>query len=140
VDVTQEDFRHLLDFYLYGTAIEEENPGLRNVRKRLLEENGVLVGELSFEFDSLSTVRLFRYDATSPYMYYVGQEMFSEEVVETNGTLGGEQMPVLFWSSRAREFNIRTRIRSEAPYVRSLLFLFRQWDGEEHPSNRNRGQ
>ena len=139
-DVTEEDFKHLIDFYINGTGIEEENPGLRNVRKRLFEDNGVLCGELAFEFDSLSAVRLFRYDKDSPFMYYVGPEVFSEQLVETNGALGGEQMPVIFWPKKTREFAIRTRILSDASYRKSLLTLFHHWEGRRSLPDRGEEQ
>lgn len=127
VDVTDEDFRQLIEFYLEGDQIERDNPGFRNVRKRLYEEDGVLKGDLTFEFDSLSAVRLFRYDRNSPLMYFAGSPLSSEQLVETNGTRGPDWMPVVFWDRGETELYIRTRVVSEVSYHRALLDRFRAW-------------
>ena len=130
-DTSQEDFDHLITFYLRGTQFEEQNPGFRDIRKRLYEDGGRLVGEIEFAFDSLGTVKLFRFDADSPYMYYVGTDFFSEELAETNGDYKSNTMPVIFWPRGTTEFSLRTRVSSETPARRTLVDHFRRWeDGE----------
>lgn len=126
-DVSADDFRQLVDSYLKGTRLEGDQPGFRNVRKRLFEEDGVLVGELTFSFDSLSVVRIFRYDRESPFMYFVGNPLSSEQLVETNGTYGRDWMPVVFWPKDASELYVKTRVVSEVAYHRDLLSYFREW-------------
>jgi hypothetical protein len=125
--VAREDFQLLIDSYVAGTKFERENPGYRNVKKRLFEENGVLCGEVSFLFDSLATVRFFRFDKDSPYMYYATNPLSSEVLVETNGIEGEKWMPIVFWKRDEREFYVKTRLSSESRYRTSLLKQFREW-------------
>lgn len=129
--VAQEDFQLLIDSYVAGTKLEKENPGYRNVKKRLFEENGVLCGEVSFTFDSLATIRFFRFDKDSPYMYYATNPLSSEALVETNGIEGEKWMPVVFWKKDEREFFVKTRLSSEARYRTSLLKQFREWQAKK---------
>ncbi|MDH4070453.1 MAG: hypothetical protein OEV30_08515 [Ignavibacteria bacterium] len=130
-DVSAEDFEHLINSYLYGSEFEDQNPGWRNVQKRLYEDGGLLNGELTFEFDSISTVWLYRFDLSGPLMYYVGTDRLAEEVRETNGRFRPEIMPVVFWPAGTTELYLHTRIRSEAPDRRSLAPLFRHWKREK---------
>lgn len=127
LDISRDDFRQLTEFYLQGTQLEKDNPGFSNVRKRLYEENGVLTGEVTFTFDSLGVIRLFQYDKESPFMYFVGSPLSSEQLMESNGTFGREWMPVVFWPKETREFYIKTRVVSEVAHQRSLLAHFREW-------------
>ena len=131
VDISQEDFEHLIDFYLQGNELEKQNPGFRNVRKRLYEENGVLNGELTLTFDSLAALRLFRFDQNSPYMYFVGSPLSAEHFVESNGTFGREWMPVVFWEQDARELYVKTKVVSEVTFQKSLLEHFNNWQSKK---------
>jgi hypothetical protein len=126
-NITKEDFQQLINMYLAGEKLEKDNPGYRNVKKRLFEANGVLCGEISFSFDSLSTVRVFKFDKDSPYMYYASNPLSSETLIETNGTQGVQWMPVVFWEKSAREFYVKTRVSSEGRFRTSLLKQFRAW-------------
>lgn len=127
LDMSGDDFSQLIEFYLQGNQLERENPGFRNVRKRLYEENGVLVGELSFTFDSLAVVRFFKFNPDSPYMYFVGSPLSSEQLLETNGTFGRDWMPVIFWPGDTRQLYVKTRVVSEVAFRRSLLPHFQAW-------------
>jgi hypothetical protein len=127
LDISGDDFHQLIELYLQGNRIENDNPGFRNSHKRLYEENGVLVGELTFQFDSLSAVRLFKYDTNSPYMYFVGSPLSSEQLMETNGVYGADWMPVVFWHRDERELFVKTRVVSEVPHRRGLLRHYKEW-------------
>ncbi len=140
LDTSQEDFEHLIDFYLQGTDLEKQNPGFRNVKKRLYEENGVLNGELTLTFDSLAALRLFKFDKDSPYMYFVGSPLSTEQFVESNGTFGREWMPVVFWESDARDLYVKTRIVSEVTFHRSLLPQFKEWQAKKEPTPPRKGR
>jgi hypothetical protein len=61
-------------------------------------------------------------------MYFVGNPLTSEQLVETNGTYGREWMPVVFWTRDTREFYVKTRVISEASHRRSLVEYFRKWE------------
>ncbi len=130
-DITKEDFQTLIETYISGNKLERDNPGFRNVKKRLYEEKGVLCGEITFTFETLSTVRLFKFDQESPYMYYASNPLSSETLVETNGILGEQWMPVVFWKKDAREFYVKTKVSSEARFRTSLLKQFREWQAAQ---------
>jgi hypothetical protein len=127
LDISRDDFQQLIEFYLQGSQLEKENPGFHNVKKRLYEENNALVGEVSFTFDSLSVVRVFKFDNESPYMYFAGNPLSSEQYVESNGTYGKEWMPVVFWPKDVKDLYVRTKVVSEVASHRSLLKNFREW-------------
>lgn len=130
-DITRDDFQTLLETYLSGNKLERDNPGFRNVKKRLYEDNGMLCGEVSFSFDSLSAVRLFKFDASSPYMYYASNPLSSETLVETNGIVGEQWMPIVFWKRETREFYVKTKLSSEARFRKSLLKQYREWQAAQ---------
>lgn len=127
LDISNDDFHQLIDFYLQGNQLEKENPGFHNVKKRLFEEDSVLCGEITFTFDSLGSVRIFKYDAESPFMYAVGSPLSSEQYVESNGILGRDWMPIVFWPKDSRELYIKTKIVSEVSFQRGLLKNFKEW-------------
>jgi hypothetical protein len=130
-DITSDDFQTLIETYVSGNKLERDNPGFRNVKKRLYEEKGVLCGEVTFTFDSLSTVRLFKFDKDSPYMYYASNPLSSETLIETNGILGEQWMPVVFWKRDTKEFYVKTKVSSEARFRTSLLKQFREWQAAQ---------
>lgn len=130
-DVSAEDFQHLLDMYVAGNKFEKDNPGITNVKKKLYEQEGVLVGEVSFSFDSLGAIRFFKFDKQSPYMYYASNPLSSETLMETNGIEGEAWMPVVFWKKDAREFYVKTRVSSEGRFRTSLLKHFLAWQAKK---------
>jgi hypothetical protein len=130
-DTTKDDFLQLIETYVSGEKLETDNPGFRNVKKRLYEEKGVLVGEISFTFDSLSSIRMFKFDKDSPYMYFASNPLSSETLLETNGIQGEQWMPVVFWKRDAREFYIKTHVSSEARFRTSLVTQFRDWEAAQ---------
>lgn len=130
-DIRKEDFQQLIELYVSGNKLEKDNPGYREVKKRLYEENGVLCGEVSFTFDSLSSIRFFKFDKDSPYMYYASNPLSSETLVETNGVQPEQWMPVVFWKRDAGEFYVKTRVSSEARFRTSLLKQFRDWQAQQ---------
>ncbi len=132
LDISADDFKQLIDMYLNGNQLEKENPGFKNVKKRLYEQDGVLVGEISFSFDSISAVRLFRFDKNSPLMYFTGSPLSAEQLVETNGTRGPDWMPVVFWDRDASELYVKTRVVSEVPYRHSLLTRYQDWQAAKN--------
>ena len=140
VDISNDDFQQLIEFYLQGNQLEKENPGFHGVKKRLFEEGGFLCGEISFTFDSLGSVRLFRYDGDSPYMYAVGSPLSSEQFVESNGVLAREWMPVVFWAKDAQELYIKTKVVSEVSFQHSLLKNFKEWQAPPGSGQRQRKQ
>ena len=140
VDISNDDFHQLIDFYLQGNQLEKENPGFHNVKKRLFEQDSVLCGEITFTFDSLGSVRIFKYDANSPFMYAVGSPLSSEQYVESNGMLGRDWMPIVFWPEDSRDLYIKTKVVSEVSFHRSLLKNYREWQSRQQSGDGQKKQ
>lgn len=127
-DASVKDFTDLKERYLKGTEFEDQRPGLTNVKKRLFEENGTLCGEFTFDFASYQDVGLYRFEGQGPFMYFTRPGDFNPEIyLRSNGTYGGETMPVVFWPEGT------TRIEMEAMYDKperkatSLLGLYKRY-------------
>lgn len=122
-----QDFDELLNSYVNGTKIEESYPEVTNISKRLFEENGVLCGEVIMEFPNLSAARLYQFDSKSPFMFFASS-VDVETYVESNGTYGGDNMPVVMFPSKMNKLTITTSISkpTDESYV-SLLGEYIKW-------------
>ena len=126
-DVSFKDFGELVSDYLEGNKIEQDYSGIRDVKKRLFIENNTLCGEITFAFDSLSHVKMFRYE-DGPYMFYVNSGSSPSEKFETsNDTFGGEKMPVIFWNKNTKDFQFRTLVTEDVTGKRSFVKLYKMW-------------
>lgn len=126
-DVSMKDFAELITDYIEGKKLEDEFPNVRNIKKRLFEENGVLCGELTFDFDSLSSVKIFKYDKDSPFMLI--KDNFSNETLdEHNGEIINENLPVIFWNKNSKIFTWSTTITSDLSNAVSLLSQYQTWE------------
>ncbi|HWF44439.1 MAG TPA: hypothetical protein VG537_07350 [Candidatus Kapabacteria bacterium] len=98
-EVIKEDFSTLIAQYYQGRKIEMDNKGMKNVHKRLFKKDGKLMGEITFDFDDVSSLGFFRYKNSGPYMFYTVAEGFftSGQYEASNGSYLGEKMPVIFW-------------------------------------------
>ncbi|HNW71073.1 MAG TPA: hypothetical protein PKI01_11765 [Bacteroidales bacterium] len=121
------DFDELLSSYINGTKIEEAYPEATNISKRLFEENGVLCGEVIMEFPSLKAARLYQFDKKSPYMFYASS-VDGESYVESNGTYGGDNMPVVMFPTKLKKLVVTTSVSkpTDESYV-SLLGEYVKW-------------
>ncbi len=126
-DVSAEDFEELLSNYIYGHAMETDFPEAINIQKRLFEENGVLCGEVTMEFDDLSAVKLYRYQNSGPYMMNIGLFLDTETYFESNGEYGGDHMPVVFWPERSKVLTLTTYVTTPDETSFSLVDHYREW-------------
>jgi hypothetical protein len=130
-DVSFKDFGEIVSDYYEGNKIEQDYPGIRDVKKRLFIENNTLCGEITFAFDSLSHVKIFRYE-DGPYMYYVNAGSSpSEKFDSSNGQYGGEKMPVIFWSKNSKELKFKTILTEDVTGKRSFVKLYRMWQSSQ---------
>lgn len=130
-DVSFKDFAELVSDYLEGAKFEDDHPYLKVTGKRLLEENGVLVSEVTFTFSSLDSVGFFRRAGCDccPVLYFNKAETGDETVTETNGRLveGVASSPFIEWEGSAREFTFKTTALSDLSGTRSMVEYYRTW-------------
>ncbi len=126
-DVSMKDFAELITDYVEGNKLENEFPNVKNMKKRLFEENGVLCGELTFDFDSLSVIKIFKYDKDSPFMMV--KDGFSNETLDDyNGEMVNESFPVIFWNKNTKNFKWTTTVSSDVSNAVSLLSAYQNWE------------
>ncbi len=122
-----KDFEDLLTSYINGSKIEESYPDAKNISKRLFEENGVLCGEVIMEFPSIKAARLYQFDSKSPFMFYASS-VDGETYVESNGTYGGDNMPVVMFPTKLKTLTVTTSVSkpTDEKFV-SLLGEYNKW-------------
>jgi hypothetical protein len=105
-DVSLNDYK-----YLKGTKFEDFYPQYFNFNKRLYEQDGRLIGEITFDFSHYEDAGLFRYQNKGPWMYFIGMksDVGVDHYDTSNGTLGSDQMPVVFWPDGTTEFKISSK-------------------------------
>ena len=128
-NVSFDDFGELISDYIEGQKFEEENPNYTVTDKRLFEENGILMGEVTFTFNSLEDAGFYRHGCceNSPYMYYLGS--LSETFKECNGTYLGvnREFPIIIWQPDAEAFYYKTSFKEDMSNTHSLLPLYKTW-------------
>lgn len=130
-DVSFKDFGELVSDYLQGDKIEKDYPGIRDVKKRLFIENNAVCGEITFTFDSLSQIRLYRFE-DGPIMYYVNSGSSpSEKFDSSNGMFGGDIMPVIFWNKSMKELLFKTRVTEDTVGKRNLANWYKMWQSNQ---------
>lgn len=125
------DYQDLLDNYIKGSKIEEELHGVKNVKKRLFEEDNQLCAEITFEFDDITKLKFYKYKETGPWCYYLGFTPMglmggSEAYFSSNGTYGGETVPIIFWDGDEKEFQFKTSANPPSKTTTSLLETWKQ--------------
>jgi len=135
VSTFENDYRELIDSYLNGDKVSDEMPGIKNVKKKLYEEDNQLCGEISFDFDDLTKLRFYKYKETGPWCYYLGFTPMglmggTETYFSSNGSFGGESMPVIFWDDSQKEFKFKTSLAQPSAGIASLLDLWKQNNGK----------
>lgn len=128
-DVSKDDFNTLITEYYQGRKIETENKGMRNVHKRLYKIDGKLMGEITFDFDDLETMGIYRFKDQGPYMYYTVADGFftSGQYEASNGSYGGEKMPIIFWDPDQKELYYKMALSTPQEFRKPLAALFQDW-------------
>lgn len=134
-DVSFKDFAVLVTDYLEGDKLEVDFPGATITSKKLFKRDGKLCGEYVFTFDTLATMKMYRYDSTSPLMKYVPSTN-NETIEATNGTFGGDEMPVLFWPSTATDLSFTMTSGDDDTSQTSLVKHFDLWQASQSPKKR----
>lgn len=121
-----QDFDELLSDYINGSKIEESYPEAANIQKRLFEENGMLCGEVTMDFPSLSAARIFQFDKKSPFIFYASS-VDGESYIESNGTYGGDNCPVVVWPAKLKKLIVTTSVTRPGDSHVSLLGEYAKW-------------
>lgn len=126
-DVSESDFKELLDKYLNGTQVMEDFPAAENIKTRLFEENGQLCGEITLEFNDLNSARLYQYQKGCPIMMNISTAFDSETYLSSNGEYGNDHMPVVFWPSDAKKLVVTTLVSTPDENSTSMLDDYKAW-------------
>jgi hypothetical protein len=126
---TKADFNSLVTEYYQGKKIDESLKGTHNIKKRLYLDGNDLMGEVTFEFENIADLGFFQFNGTGPYMYYtLSDGVFTSGQFEaSNGSYGGEKMPIIFWDSSARDFYVKISLASSQSPQRSITSLYKTW-------------
>jgi len=130
VDISVEDFGELINSYIDGDQIQQDFPLAKLIDKRLFEENEVLCAEIVFEFSDLAAANLFRYDDSGPFMFCLNCSLDTEIFEYSNGSYGGDIMPVVFWEEELPVLNLTTIISYPDETTISLLPHYQAWSGK----------
>lgn len=129
IDVSAEDFESLLNDYYDGEELQNSFPEATVVSRRMFEENGVLCGEVVYEFANLNGAKLYQHQGKGPVMYCLGcASLDSEYYAESNGEYGGEVMPIVFWEPGTKKLKLVTDVTYPDETTISLLDHFLQWE------------
>ena len=125
-DVSMKDFASLVTDYMEGDELLTKYPGLKIKDKKLFEEKGQLCGEVTFEFDSLETFRIYKYDESSPFML-IFDTFAGENYASSNGDYGKINANIVFWKKAQKEFTWETSSQLDTANVRSMVENYRSW-------------
>ncbi|MBS1902159.1 MAG: hypothetical protein JSS75_00455 [Bacteroidetes bacterium] len=128
-DQTKDDFNSLISEYYQGKKLTDLFPNISNVKKRLFLDGNELAGELTFDFANIADLGFFRYKNSGPFMYYtLADGYFSSGVFEaSNGSFGGDKMPLVFWDESSRDFFVKVALSQAQAPERSLVPLYKTW-------------
>jgi hypothetical protein len=131
ISTTESDYRDLIDSYLKGEKLNEDLTGVKNLQKKLYEEDNQLCGIVTFDFNDITKLKFFKYKDSGPWCYYLaafsmGLMGGTESYFSSNGTFGGENMPVIFWDNSQREFNFKTAVTAPDKSTVGLLEMWKQ--------------
>jgi hypothetical protein len=130
VDISEDDFTSLIADYYEGSEVENGFPNSTMISKRLFEENGVLCGEIVFEFTGISAANLYQHKGKGPIMYCLGcNSLDSEYFAESNGEYGGDIMPIVFWESGLKTLTLTTDVTFPDETTVSLLDHWKSYEG-----------
>lgn len=130
IDSTGEltaDYEELVYMWLKGDKLENDFPLAKKIKKRLFEENGILCGEITMEFDDVSKVRLNRSGKNGPIMFNISDVNDDGELfLRTNGDFGGDEMPVISWPGDSRTLRFSTKIATPDSTCVSMLKMWKE--------------
>jgi len=127
--IVDNDFNQLIYSFDNDKRVLKDYPNVKNIRKRLFEEDGVLNAEVTFEFDQIQDVKLYSYDDKSPYMVFAGG--IGELYKTSNGKYGNQDMPVIFWDKGIKILQWSMSVQSDLKDTESLLQKYKEWESKQ---------
>lgn len=129
----ETDYQTLIDSYLNGDGLSSDLPDVKITDRKLFEEDHQLCGEVKFEFSDIRKLKFYKYKDTGPWCYHFSSfELLggTESYFSSNGTYGGEMMPVIFWEGDVKDFHFKTSVTQPGKYTKSLLEIWQQRSGK----------
>jgi hypothetical protein len=130
-DVSFKDFAELVTDYLEGTKFEDDYPAFHVTGKKLVEENGQLVGEVNFTFASFDSAGFFRSAKCDccPTLYFVNTDKGQETVTESSGQIITDvaSAPFIEWTPKSGDLTISTTLMDDTSNTHSMIAHYRQW-------------
>jgi len=123
----------LLSDYLHGHAFEEEYTQAHVTGKRLFRQDSMLVGEVTFTFDSLPAFSFYRYrDAKGEFISQLVHPLFGlyhTAVLQSNApyTARAEGNAVLVWPAATQEFDFTVGTTLDSLFPTKYLSLANAW-------------
>ena len=123
LNTIEAEYQDLVSSYLNGSKPEDEMLGVKNVKKRLFEEDNQLCGEMTFDFDDITQLKFYNYKNKVWTYALMNNNIFggNESYFSSNGTFGGENMSVIFWEGDVTEFKFKTTVSQNDKKNESLL-------------------
>ncbi len=126
-NMADEDFISLINDYLEGENLEDESPAFKKVEKRLFIEDGVLCGEMTFEFGNYEDAGFYRYKGEGPYMYMLA--ITDESFYKSNGDWGGEDFQIIFWPDNVSNLKLVTTYGDpNEEGAEDLMSFYEDWE------------
>jgi hypothetical protein len=122
-DASASDFKDLVSDYLNGSKYEDENPRIHVTGKRLYEEKGVLMGEVTYTFDHADSAG-FILNSGCPIIFVPGN---TETILESNGKILTAATPAISWPGGTTELWYKTSTDADTTKMRSMVELYRNW-------------
>ncbi|GAB1431882.1 hypothetical protein MASR2M29_05070 [Spirochaetota bacterium] len=123
-DNSAQTFVELINDYINGHTFESENPGLKNVQKRLFMEDQKLCAAISFDFSSLLDAGFYRYQNEGPVMRALDKD---ESFLSSSGNWE-EVFPVVFFDIAKKSLKLKTRVSDPtASGAHSLAQYYSAW-------------
>ena len=130
-DVSFKDFAELVTDYLQGMKFEDDYPAFHVTGKKLLEENGLLIGEVAFTFASFDSVGFLHHAKCDccPVQYFINTDKGKETVTESNGSVVTTVAPSPFieWEPKIHDLTLKTTLMDDTTGARSMISYYRSW-------------
>ena len=83
---------------------------------------------MTFDFDDITQFKFYKYKDEGPWCFYLVSFSMtgpSEVYFSSNGTYGGDNMPVVFWDGNVKEFKFKTSVTAPGQNTLSFLEMWR---------------